>query len=85
MGKELKLGIGEFDRLFDLGYKEYLIYAGMPNKETFSCVVYDPAGYAYNLFFPKEDLPKELNISRKRFKVLDVSADSIVLEIPNKE
>lgn len=81
--------------------RQYLTYAGMPNKDTFSCVISISQNHCFfqQKFIRKEHFStseyaynlffssekKEINILGKRLKVLNVSVDSIVLESLDEE
>jgi len=62
-----------------------IVYAGMPNKDTYSIVVTHTMGNnssAYNLYFPITQ--RNIEIEKKSFNVYELNSDRIRLNLVEK-
>jgi len=62
-----------------------IVYAGMPNKDTYSIVVTLTSGHnssAYNLYFPITQ--RNIEIEKKSFDIYEVMSDRIRLNMVMK-
>jgi hypothetical protein len=74
--KVITLKIGELAGIGWFG-QEYITYAGMLSKETFS-LGYGNTSALYNIYFPA--VAKEITVKHVRFAVLKVTTEEIVLQ-----
>lgn len=79
--KEILLKVGEdFTVKRGLLTKITLVYAGMPNKETYSLAVTYTSGYnslGNNLFYPLSR--RRIRIAKKDFEIIRITPDEIGL------
>lgn len=79
--KEILLKIGE-DFTVKRGFltKITMVYAGMPNKETYSIAITYTSGYnslGNNLFYPLSR--RRIRIAKKEFEIIRITPDAIGL------
>ena len=78
---EINLKVGDKIKL-KIGFLQdtlHLIYAGMPNEDTYSFILKKSMGYqgwAYNLFFPTSK--KEIVLGKTRIQILNINPEFIV-------
>jgi hypothetical protein len=84
--KEFILKVGESAKIkTKLMGDSRIVYAGMPNKDTYSIVVTHTSGNnssAYNLYFPLTQ--RRIEIEKKSLDVYEVMSDRIRLNIAIK-
>ena len=81
--EQFTIKVGEKKNI-NLGFLSFygFVYCGMPDDNTFSIAYKENAGYqgyAVNLYFPKST--KELTAGKGRFRVLEVNAEKITVEV----